>query len=78
MYSRSSGSKIWKNAAIEINGEEVLATLHYFLQPPEPDVGCPGSVELESIIVDGKEVVFDLTDDEIEQVTQTIIGVAYE
>jgi hypothetical protein len=67
-------SHIEKDVALEIGGVEVLAEVHYFYQPPEMDTYTPAGIELEKVMVDGVDKVFLLTDEEIEQLTMTILG----
>jgi hypothetical protein len=66
------GSRV-DNVAIEVNGEEVTARVHYFYQPAELDTGTAAGVEIEQVMVDGEDVLFELTDAETEQLSLTLL-----
>ena len=69
------GSKRDRNTLFTIGGEEYIGEVHYFLQPPEPDVGLNGwSVELESVKVDGVEMIGSMEDDEQQALVDSILS----
>ena len=68
-----TGSRIERNMEVTVNGEELLAHVHYFLNPPEPDVGYPtATIELEWVVIDGGDVMGSMSESEEEQVVQAL------
>ena len=68
-----TGSRVEKNMEVTVGGDELLANVHYFLNPPEPDVGYPtATIELETVEIDGSDVMGSMSESEQEQLSQAL------
>jgi len=67
------GSNVEKGVPLEVGDEEILLDVWFFLQPPEPELGqYVWGIEFEEAKLDGFH--YHLNDEQLEQVTQYIIG----
>lgn len=46
--------------------------VHFDSSPPEPDVNWPGGFELECAMLNGHDLMEDMTDEEIEQLSMRV------
>ena len=66
------------DAWVELEEGEVKVEVNYFVQPPEPDVGVDGGIEIESIMHGKTDLMGKLSNDEIDSIANEIINTLSE